>query len=93
MNYRRCLIVGGCKTPIYWDGTKPNWEYRVEGCSCIVEWYKVDYFITDSERNCVGELDELARQRLIAELVAQHQSGVKLLMVADALVDVNKMEL
>ena len=91
MNYRDCLIIGGCETRIYWDGTKR--EYRVKGCICIVEGDAVDYFITESERERVGELDELARQRLRADLVVQHQGGVKLLMVADALVDVNKMEL
>lgn len=47
MNYRDCLIIGGCKTCIYWDGTKR--EYLVEGCSCIVEGDAVDYFITESE--------------------------------------------
>lgn len=91
MDCRDCLIIGGCKTRVFRDGTKR--ECRVEGCRCIVEGDAVDYFITGFERERVGELDESALQRLRADLVAQHQGGVKLLMVADALVDVNKMEL
>ena len=92
MEKRQCLITGSCEVCILRDSEKSDPEYTVQGCRCTVEGEQVNYLITESERDRVYDLDGVAKKRLLAALNAQYLRGVELLIVGDALLNVNVLE-